>query len=427
MASRVCGNRLSLRNQYDTEAYLSAKVEMLCAGLRERPLGRILEPSICSLAGQLVPKDRLRRGQPGRSFKAGLQTPPAPGRSRAWERDDRPNPLLLEKGGRAASPGLGFFLGDFLQVGHVRTGLREHVMQIVADADESETLVQEFADSRGAKEEQTENYVVLARVFDQALGGGVQFGRSVHVREFVFFIEAHGHAEIVLAEEENVDARDRGDFRDVLDAVGGFDLQGDDAVVVPIAGVAQKAVFVHAALRKIDRARAGGGILRAADRLARFRGAVDVGDEHAVGTKVEGLLDAAPVVVALDAHQRFCAAAGDPGKHGRELFKAHGAVLGVYEQPVVAGMRELLGDGWTVGVQEQAHLRLACAQLLFEIGTVQFFCGHDWLLDLKEVRMNWELRELTHYTRKANFSKRHGRERGRPSVFLMNRRQTPRL
>jgi hypothetical protein len=32
---------LSLRNQYDTKAYLCAKVKMLCAGLRERPLARI--------------------------------------------------------------------------------------------------------------------------------------------------------------------------------------------------------------------------------------------------------------------------------------------------------------------------------------------------------------------------------------------------
>src|SRR6516165_11804194 len=191
MASRVCGNRSSLRNQYDTKAYLCAKVEMLCAGLHERLLGRILEPSICSLAGQLVRKDRLRGGQPLRRFL------PSPAGAGPGIRTTDPNPLLLEKGGRAASPGLGFFLGDFFQVGHVRAGLREYVMQIVADADESETLVQEFADSRGAKEEKTENDVVLARVFDQALGGGVQFGRRVHVGEFVFFIEAHGHAEIV--------------------------------------------------------------------------------------------------------------------------------------------------------------------------------------------------------------------------------------
>src|SRR5215471_21863041 len=104
MASRVCGNRLSLRNQYDTEAYLSAKVEMLCAGLRERPLGRILEPSICSLAGQLVRKDRLRGGQPGRSFKAGLQIAPAPGRSRAWERDDGPKSAPFREGRSRGEP-----------------------------------------------------------------------------------------------------------------------------------------------------------------------------------------------------------------------------------------------------------------------------------------------------------------------------------
>ncbi len=102
----------------------------------------------------------------------------------------------------------------------------------------------------GAEQEQAEDDVVLAGVLDQLFGGGVEFGRSVHVGEFVFVVEAHRHAEIVLAEEENVDAGDGGDLGDVLDAGGGFDLQGDDAFVVPVAGVAEESGFVHAALRE---------------------------------------------------------------------------------------------------------------------------------------------------------------------------------
>jgi len=55
-----------------------------------------------------------------------------------------------------------------------------------------------------------------------------------------------------LAEEEDVHAGDGSDFVNVLDAIGGFDLQRDDAVLVPIAGIAEQAIFVHAALGEID-------------------------------------------------------------------------------------------------------------------------------------------------------------------------------
>ena len=96
---------------------------------------------------------------------------------------------------------------------------------------------------------------------------------------------------IVLSEEQDVDAGHGGDLRNVLDAGSGFHLQRDDAVVVEVAGVSQQAGLVHAALRKIDRARADGRILGATHRLARFFGGVDVGDENAVGAHVEGLLN----------------------------------------------------------------------------------------------------------------------------------------
>src|SRR5262249_17611765 len=190
-------------------------------------------------------------------------------------------------------------------------GLCEHVVQVVADTDESEALVEELANARSAEEEKAEYDVVLARVFDQALRGGVQLGRSVHVGEFVFFIEAHGHAKVVLAEEENVHTGHSGDLGYVLDAVGGFNLQGDDGVVVPVAGVAKQPVLVHAALREIDGASAGRRILGAANGLAGFGRGVYVGDEHAIGPEIERLLDAAAVVIALHAEQRFRAAAGN--------------------------------------------------------------------------------------------------------------------
>jgi hypothetical protein len=146
----------------------------------------------------------------------------------------------LKQSGGTASPGFGFFIGDFFKIGDVRAGLREYVVQVVADADEGETFVEEFTDAAGAEKKKAEDDVIFAGVFDQALRGGVKFGGCVHVREFVFFVETHGHTEIVLAEEENVHAGHSGDFGDVLDAVGGFDLQRDDGVIVPVAGVAEE-------------------------------------------------------------------------------------------------------------------------------------------------------------------------------------------
>jgi len=79
-------------------------------------------------------------------------------------------------------------------------------VKIVADADEGETLVEKFADAGGSEKEEAKYDIVLARRGNELLRGGAELGRSVHVRELVLFIQAHGHAEIVLAEEEDVHA-----------------------------------------------------------------------------------------------------------------------------------------------------------------------------------------------------------------------------
>src|ERR1041385_6965543 len=85
-------------------------------------------------------------------------------------------------------------------------------MQVIADADERKSFVEEFSDAQGSKEEKSEDDVVLAGGFDERLRGGVEFGGSVHEREFVFFVETHGHGEIVLAEEKNIDSGNRGNI-----------------------------------------------------------------------------------------------------------------------------------------------------------------------------------------------------------------------
>src|SRR5581483_9009480 len=222
-------------------------------------------------------------------------------------------------------------------------------MQVVAYADEGEPLFEELAYTGGAEEKESEDDFVFARVINQLLRGCSKFGRGIHVRELIFFVKAHRHAEVVLAEEENVDTGDSGDLGDVLDARGGLDLQSHDAIVIEVAGVAEESGFVHAALRKINRARASGGIFRTTYSLVRFFGGIDVRNENAVGAEIEGLLDARTVVVSANTDQRFGSATSDTGQHSRKFFVAHGAVLGIDQQPVVSTVGQLLGHGRAVG------------------------------------------------------------------------------
>ena len=180
--------------------------------------------------------------------------------------------------------------------------------------------------------------------------------------------EAHGHAEVVLPEEHDVDAVNGGDLLHVVDAGLGLHLHGDDDVVVVGARVAQETRLVGAALREVDGARAVGRAARervfaARHGLPELGGGVDVRDQDAVGAEVEGLLDAGAVVVSRDADHRLGAAVGDRPEHARESDRLHRAVLGVDEQPVIAGAGELLGNGGADGVDEDAKLGVAGLEL----------------------------------------------------------------
>ena len=154
-------------------------------------------------------------------------------------------------------------------------------------------------------------------------------------------------------------------------------MQRYDAFGVPGAGVAEQSGFVHAALREVDRPRAHRGILGATDGLAGFGGGVDIGNEDAVRAHVEGLLDAGAVGVSADPDKRLGAAVHDAAEHGRKFFVAHGAVLGVDQKPVVSAVRELLGNGRAVSVEEQAHLGAAGAELLLEFRSAEGGVGHE--------------------------------------------------
>src|SRR5579872_178042 len=210
-------------------------------------------------------------------------------------------------------------------------------------------------------------------MLDQLFGCGIKLRRCVHVWELIFVVEAHRHAEIVLSKEENVDARDGCDFGDVLNAGSGLDLQSDDAFVVPVAGIAEESTLVHASLGKVDGASADRRILGATDGLASFFGGVDIGNEDSIGTHIEGLLNPRTVSISTDSDERLCATVGDAAKHGGKPLVTHGAMLGVDEQPIVATVGELLGDGGTMRIEEETHLGLSGAQLLFKFGSAE--CG----------------------------------------------------
>jgi len=61
--------------------------------------------------------------------------------------------LGLEERGGPPLPGLAFLFGNIFHVGHVGACLGQHVVQVVADADEGESLFQEFTHASGAEEE----------------------------------------------------------------------------------------------------------------------------------------------------------------------------------------------------------------------------------------------------------------------------------
>src|ERR1700746_123772 len=136
------------------------------------------------------------------------------------------------------------------------------------------------------------------------------------MRELVLVVEAHRHAKIVLSQEKDVNAGDGGDLSDIFDARRGLDLKGDDAFVVPVAGITKQSGLVHTTLRKVNRARSDGRVLGATDGLACLFDGVDIGNEDAIGAEIESLLDAGAVVVSSNSDQRFCAAVCDATQHG---------------------------------------------------------------------------------------------------------------
>lgn len=255
------------------------------------------------------------------------------------------------------------------------TSLGEHVVEIVANGDEVEALLVELSDAVGAEEEDAKHDTVLLGGSLKSVGGLLQLGRGVHLREDVLLVETHGHAEVILAKECDIHSGDGHDLLDVLDGVVGLNLEGDDDVLVSVGDVAEETSGVSGGLGEVDRASAAHGVEAAGDGFLELSGGVDVGDEDTIGSQIEGLLDSSAVLVAADTDHGLSLAVIDGADHVAQGAGIHGPVLSVDEKPVVARVAELGRDGWGGGVEEETHLGDTSLELSFELGT-SLLCGH---------------------------------------------------
>src|SRR6266436_8885589 len=73
----------------------------------------------------------------------------------------------LEQRCRPSLPGLSFFFGDVFHVAYVGACLGQDVMQVVADADEGESLFEELAHASGAEQEESKDKIIFARMVDE--------------------------------------------------------------------------------------------------------------------------------------------------------------------------------------------------------------------------------------------------------------------
>src|SRR5258706_4668878 len=93
---------------------------------------------------------------------------------------------------------------------------------------------------------------------------------------------SHGAGEIVRADEEHVDALDRGDRRDVLDRPGRLDLADDEKLIRRRLAVLRRMNPIVGSARRSQRraAPAGRRIAAGGDHRARGPGRFHVGDHH---------------------------------------------------------------------------------------------------------------------------------------------------
>ena len=204
------------------------------------------------------------------------------------------------------------------------------------------------------------------------LAGALRSGHDALERgEVVRVVELPGDPEAVRqvgrADEQDVDAVDRGDLLGVLDRAPRFDL--DDPEQPPVdrldVGVAELAETC-AAGRQGQPAHAVGRVAHERDRLARLLGQVHPRDHDPVRTEVERAPDPQPLARGR-ADDRRGARAAHRVEVGQQLRFGRAAVLEVDDQPVEAGAGQDLGGDRRADHGERAVDGLAGLQPDVEI------------------------------------------------------------
>src|SRR5262245_55472762 len=110
------------------------------------------------------------------SSRAGRHTNPDDTRCRFRDRGSAVKSLLEQRCCSSGPTGLALVLRNLFHVVHVCTGLRQDVMQIVSNADEAKSLLEELADSARSEQEDAEDDVVLFRGGFESFRRIVEFG-----------------------------------------------------------------------------------------------------------------------------------------------------------------------------------------------------------------------------------------------------------
>ena len=127
-----------------------------------------------------------------------------------------------------------------------------------------------------------------------------------------------------------LNARHSGDLGNVFDAGCGFDLQGDDAFVVPVARVAEHlSLFMLRCGKYTERVPTVGYLAQ----LMAWRASSAVliyGTRTPSAPRSRACWIRRAVIVSATPDQRFCSAIRDTAEHGRELHCViHGTMLRV--------------------------------------------------------------------------------------------------